>query len=133
MRATGRGLADWHTATPPPLLPLDKAHGLHLWSDPDWLNRRIDLRFDQMLEQGALRECNAVLTDGWDPSHASCQAIGAAELIAHIQGELSLEEAVERAKTQTRQYAKRQRTWFRSKMKSWHKMDASEGAIATLT
>lgn len=123
LRATGRGLADWHSATPPPLLPLEQTHALLLRPDTDWLNRRIDARFDLMLEQGALDECRAVLDSGWNPSLPSCQAIGAKELIAYLQGEMPLAEAIELAKIQTRQYAKRQRTWFRSKMRDWHQIE----------
>jgi tRNA dimethylallyltransferase len=127
LRATGRGLADWHDETPPPLLPLERTHALHLHSDTDWLNRRIEVRFDQMIEQGALEECRAVLESGWDPSHPSCQAIGAKELIGFLQGEMALQEAIELAKIQTRQYAKRQRTWFRSKMRDWHQIETPDG------
>lgn len=127
LRATGRGLADWHEQTPPPLLPPEQTHALHLRSDTDWLNRRIEARFERMVEQGALDECRAVLESGWNPSHPSCQAIGAKELIGFLLGEMPLQEAVELAKIQTRQYAKRQRTWFRSKMRDWHQIEIPAG------
>lgn len=133
LHATGRGLADWHSQTPAPLLPLDRTHALHLRSDTDWLNRRIEARFDRMLELGALDECRAVLESGWDPTHPSCQAIGAKELIACLQGELPLSEAIELAKIQTRQYAKRQRTWFRSKMRDWYQLEMPEEADTIFT
>ena len=127
LRATGRGLADWHDETPPPLLPLEETHALHLQSDTDWLNQRIEARFDLMIEQGALEECRIVLESGWDPSHPSCQAIGAKELIAFLQDKMTLQEAIELAKIQTRQYAKRQRTWFRSKMRDWYQIEMPDG------
>lgn len=127
LRATGRGLADWHTETPPPLLPLEQTRALHLISDTEWLNQRIDARFDMMVEQGALEECRSVLKKGWDPSHPSCQAIGAKELIGFLQGKMTLQQAVELAKIQTRQYAKRQRTWFRNKMRDWSKLEVPAG------
>lgn len=127
LRATGRGLADWHDETPPPLLPLEETHALHLQSDTDWLNRRIGARFDLMIEQGALEECRIVLESGWDPSHPSCQAIGAKELIGFLQDKMTLQEAIELAKIQTRQYAKRQRTWFRSKMRDWYQIEMPDG------
>ncbi len=122
LTATGRGLSAWHAQTPPPLLPCDAAHCLNLQSDTDWINARIDLRFDAMVEHGAIEECRAVMLNGWAPDHPSCQAIGAKELIAHIRGDLDLDDAIDSAKIQTRQYAKRQRTWFRSKMKTWHQL-----------
>ena len=73
-----------------------------------------------MLTQGALDETRAMLPM-WNPDHLSSKAIGAPELIAHLRGELSLEEARSRATIATRQFAKRQRTWFRSKMGHWHR------------
>jgi tRNA dimethylallyltransferase len=88
--------------------------------DREWLNARIARRFQMMLDLGALDEARDNL-ERWDPSLLSSKAIGAPELIAHLRGELPLDEAQERATIATRQFAKRQRTWFRSKMKSWFK------------
>ena len=68
--------------------------------------------------RGATDEVRANLA-GWDPVRPSARAIGAAELVAHLKGELELEDAVQRAKIATRQYAKRQRSWFRSRMSAW--------------
>ncbi len=118
LKATGRGLADWQDETGPALLPLSKAQAFVMQADKEWLNQRIDRRFDMMMEQGALDEARAILPH-WDPTCPSAKAIGAPELIAHLKGELSLEAAREAAKISTRQYAKRQRTWFRARMKEW--------------
>ena len=87
----------------------------------DWLNQRIERRFDQMLEQGALDEARC-MKDRYDPSRPAFRAIGVPELMAHLNGEIPLTEARELATQSTRQYAKRQRTWFRSKMKQWAKI-----------
>lgn len=119
LTATGRALADWQDNTPPPLLPLSDTTPIVFDVPKDWLNARIARRFDLMLEQGALDEAQANLST-FDPTHLSAKAIGAPELIAHLRGEIDLETARERATIATRQFAKRQRTWFRSKMKSWH-------------
>ena len=121
LRATGRGLASWQDDTPAPLLPLAKAEALVLTPDVDWLNTRIDLRFHQMLTEGALEEARENLP-GWDPRLPSSRAIGGPELIAHLTGEMSLVEATEAATLASRQYAKRQRTWFRSNMKAWRQV-----------
>jgi len=121
-RATGRGLADWQDETGPPLLPLALCEPFVLRPDRDWLARRIDLRFDQMMQEGALEEVRAMLP-GWDPARPSSRAIGAPELVAHLRGESPLSEAIEAAKTATRQYAKRQRTWFRNRLKDWKGID----------
>lgn len=121
LRATGRGLAGWQDDTPAPLLALDQAEALVLVPDVPWLNARIDRRFHQMLTEGALDEARANLAD-WDPTRPSSKAIGAPELIAHLKGEMTLDEATAAATLASRQYAKRQRTWFRSNMKAWRQV-----------
>ncbi|SEP64235.1 tRNA (adenosine(37)-N6)-dimethylallyltransferase MiaA [Thalassovita taeanensis] len=120
LRSTGRGLAAWQAETPTPYLRNTDVIPILFDVDKDWLNARISRRFDQMLDQGALDEARANLPD-WDPARLSSKAIGAPELIAHLRGEISLETARETATIATRQFAKRQRTWFRSKMRSWQK------------
>ncbi len=118
LRATGRGLAEWQDETPPPLLPLDRAQALRIDAPKDWLSPRIARRFDAMLAQGALDEARHEL-DRWNPALQSSKAIGAAELIAHLRGQMTLQEARAAAVVATRQYAKRQRTWFNARMKTW--------------
>lgn len=121
LQATGRGLADWQAATPAPLLARGSAEALVLRPQTDWLNARIDRRFDAMMAAGALDEVAAVLPR-WAPDHPSARAIGAPELVAHLKGTLSLPEAIAAAKLASRQYAKRQRTWFRSRMRDWQEI-----------
>ncbi|MDF1801381.1 tRNA (adenosine(37)-N6)-dimethylallyltransferase MiaA [Thalassovita sp.] len=125
-QTTGRGLAAWQDDTPPPLLPLDQVTPILFDVDKDWLNARIARRFDQMLELGALDEARANLPT-WDPARLSAKAIGARELIAHLRKEISLDDAREAATIATRQFAKRQRTWFRSKMKTWARYSPDTG------
>ena len=124
LQTTGRGLADWQDDTPPPLLPLSECTALVVEADKDWLNARIARRFDRMLDQGALEEARANLP-GWTPSLLSAKAIGAPDLIAHLRGEMTLDQAREAATIATRQFAKRQRTWFRSRMRTWQAIDAA--------
>jgi tRNA dimethylallyltransferase len=118
-RGTGRGLAEWQDTTPPPLLPLSQASAILVDAPKDWLNARIARRFDAMLAEGALDEARANLAT-WNPDHLSAKAIGAPELIAHLQGQITLAAAQEAATIATRQFAKRQRTWFRARMRDWH-------------
>ena len=76
---------------------------------------RIDLRVDKMLEEGLLEEIRHLKGKGlFDTDTTARQAIGYKELLAYLEGELSLEEAVEELKRSSRRYAKRQLTWFRS-------------------
>ncbi|MGR3759270.1 tRNA (adenosine(37)-N6)-dimethylallyltransferase MiaA [Roseobacteraceae bacterium NS-SX3] len=125
LRATGRPLAEWQDATPPPLLPLAACTALVLHTDKDWLEARIRKRFAQMIAQGALDEVRQ-MQDRYDPALPSCKAIGVPELMAHVQGRLPLEEATERAAVSTRRYAKRQRTWFRARMRQWTALSPAE-------
>ncbi len=122
-RATGRSLAEWQAYTPPPALSIDAALPVVLDFDKDWLLTRITRRFDKMLQTGALDEIEA-MRGRYDPALPSCKAIGVPELMAYLDGQLSLDEARERATISTRQFAKRQRTWFRSRMKAWYRIDS---------
>jgi tRNA dimethylallyltransferase len=123
-RATGKPLAEWQDATPPPLLPPDDVARFLIDAPKDWLTPRIERRFDLMLDAGALDEVRANLPT-WSPAHQSSKAIGAPELIAHLRGEMTLGAAREAAIIATRQYAKRQRSWFRARMKNWRTLAAA--------
>ena len=116
--STGKGLAAWQDDTPPPLLPLDRTTALVVDAPRDWLRERIARRFDAMLATGALEEARANLPD-WSPELPSAKAIGAKELIAHVSGEMNFDTARLAAITATQQYAKRQRSWFRARMRAW--------------
>lgn len=118
-RATGRSIALWQDETGPPALPLDQCHPIVFDVDRDWLNARIEKRFDLMITAGALDEVAAV-RDTYDPSLPAHRAIGVPELMAHLEGQTSLDEARDAAIIATRQYAKRQRTWMRKRMRNWH-------------
>ena len=125
LRATGRGLADWQAAGASPLLALDRVEALVLRPPVAWLDARIAQRFCLMLEAGALEEVRSVLPF-WQPDRPWARAIGAPDLVAHLRGEMSLEAAEAQAILASRQYAKRQRTWFRSRMKHWQTIDPSQ-------
>lgn len=118
LTATGRGLAHWQDATPPPVLPVDRCTAIAIDADKDWLNRRIERRFDLMLEQGALEEVRAVRSD-YDPTLPAHRAIGVPELMRYLNGHAPLDLAREDAIVSTRQYAKRQRTWLRRNTAEW--------------
>lgn len=127
LRATGRGLADWQADTPPPLLPLSDATPLVLRPEVPWLDARIARRFDRMLADGALDEVRALLPR-WREGQPAFRALGAEELRAHLEGRMPMEEARDRAVQASRLYAKRQRTWFRSRMGAWRPVPLPEGA-----
>ena len=125
LQATGQSIVDWHAQTPNPLLSLQNCDALHLTSQTDWLNDRLEQRFNMMLAAGALDEARENLVD-WDPNFQSSQAIGALELMNYLQGNTSLTTAKELAVIASRQYAKRQRTWFRKRMTGWHSIGSQE-------
>jgi len=118
LRATGRPLSAWQSDTPPPVLPLAAAQPILLDAERDWLAERIERRFDTMLEGGALDEARA-LAPLWHRAGGAAKAIGGPELIAVVNGEMQLDAAREAAVIASRRYAKRQRTWFRSRMAHW--------------
>ncbi|MEL6641601.1 MAG: tRNA (adenosine(37)-N6)-dimethylallyltransferase MiaA [Pseudomonadota bacterium] len=130
LQTTGRALATWQDETPPPLLPLTDCTPIVLDAPKEWLTPRIAKRFDMMLDEGALDEAARILPH-WDPAHQSAKAIGAPELIAHLNGELSLEEAKDRAVISSTQYAKRQRTWFNKRMRAWEKIHMPSTELST--
>jgi tRNA dimethylallyltransferase len=124
LRSTGRGLAAWQDDTPPPALPLSQAEALVLRPEVGWLDARINRRFHTMLEAGAVEEASAALPN-WQPRLPSSRAIGAPELIDFLQAKSTLSEAIDAAILASRRYAKRQRTWFRSRMGAWQEFPCS--------
>ena len=81
--------------------------------DPDVLRVRIDARVDQMIEDGLVDEVKRLLQKGFRNGITAPQAIGYKEIVAALDGETTMEEAILGIKTATHRYAKRQRTWFR--------------------
>ena len=77
-----------------------------------------------MMRHGALEEAWALI--GIDPSLPAAKALGVPQLQRHLRGEIPLAEAVAEAQKATRQYAKRQMTWFRTRMKDWKWLEETE-------
>jgi len=119
IEATGRSLADWHRDGTQPAVDPDAAVKVFLDVARDELHRRIDRRFDAMLAAGALDEVRSLDARGLDPLLPAMKAHGVPWLCRHLKGEMSLAEAAEEAKKDTRHYAKRQATWFRHQLRDW--------------
>lgn len=119
LETTGKGLADWRDETQPPLLPLEACDARLVVPDRDALYARCDARFDRMLAQGALDEAARIEKMNPAPTAPGLKALGARELLAHLAGSITLDEAAEHTKTATRRYAKRQLTWGRNQMSAW--------------
>jgi tRNA dimethylallyltransferase len=129
VEATGRTLPDWHREGLPPLLPPGAFNALFLAPDRDALYARIDARFEAMLEAGALEEVAKLAARGLDPLLPAMKAHGVPALIRHLKGELTLQEAAEIGRADTRHYAKRQFTWFRHQLPEfeWVTPEAASG------
>lgn len=84
------------------------------------LNAALDARFAAMMAAGALDEVRALAALDLDPTLPVMKAVGVAQLLAHVQGEVALDEAVARAQRATRQFAKRQETWLRGQLRADH-------------
>ncbi len=120
LAATGRSLADWQAI--PPQGPPAQWRFAHHFINPERavLYERCNRRFDIMLTNGILDEVEQLATlieTGAVPADAPItHALGFHPLRAYLKGEISRDEAAEQAKTETRQYAKRQVTWFKNQL-----------------
>lgn len=114
--ASGRSILDWQAARGQPLIDRGSARFLVIEPDRGELVARIEARFDQMLDKGALDEVRQLMALDLAPDLPAMKAIGVRELQAALAGQMSFPEAIERAKVATRQYAKRQSTWFRHQL-----------------
>lgn len=122
-RSTGVSLLTLRAAMAPALAE-DQWLGVTLWPERASLYAAINRRFDGMAQAGGLEEARALMTRGLDPDLPAMKAIGAPSLMAHLRGELSLEKAADKAKQDSRNFAKRQYTWIRGQMKDWRKITA---------
>jgi tRNA dimethylallyltransferase len=117
--ATGRSLASFQGEREPG--PLAEMEALRLFVTPqrEVVRAAIDRRFEAMVGQGALAEVEQLRARRLDPLLPVMRAHGVPWLIAHLDGAISLEEAIQRGQADTRAYAKRQVTWFRHQMEGW--------------
>ena len=114
VHSTGRPLSDWQKQEGEPAPYRFKT--VLLAPDRSWLRQRIEARFDVMLEQGVLDEARSVFDRRPDPRWPGLKAHGAPELFRYFREEITLAEARQIAIDHTRQYAKRQMTWFRHQL-----------------
>lgn len=112
---TGRPLSWWHRRHPGEGTPLGGVVCL-LEVPLDVLDARIRERARAMVAQGFVEEVAGLLRGGCSRRDAGLDGVGYREITGHLEGEISLEEAVERTRVATRQYARRQRTWFRHQL-----------------
>jgi tRNA dimethylallyltransferase len=130
--ATGRSLASFQGEREPGPLGEEGLLRLFIHPEREAVRRQIDRRFETMIEAGALDEVARLKERGLDPLLPIMRAHGVPGLIAHLRGEISLDEAVRRGQADTRAYAKRQVTWFRHQMTGWQAVAPREALPAAL-
>ena len=127
-RATGTPLSEWQKETEPgPMQAHDENGSVQkfiLLPDREVLYDRCNKRFDLMLEQGGLAEIGTLLERRLPSELPVMRALGVPSLISYLEGNMTLEQASEDAKMQTRRFAKRQLTWFRNQFSHWNTLDA---------
>jgi tRNA dimethylallyltransferase len=122
--ATGRTLPEWQDeAAGAALIPPEEAEKIVITPPRAELYDRINRRFLTMMKAGALEEARKIAALDLDPELPAMKSIGLAALLAHLAGEIDIDEAIARAQTETRNYAKRQMTWFRNQMPDWPAAD----------
>lgn len=126
--ATGRPLSSFHHERQPGLFKPEDCLAVFLAPDRDLLRKSINERFDLMIESGALEEVRLLQSRALDPALPAMRAHGVPALIRYFSGEITLDEAKEIGKGDTRRYAKRQHTWFRHQAPwfSWIAPDQAE-------
>lgn len=124
LKATGRSLASFQADRNRGVLEDFEVERIVLNPDRDVLRARIARRFGAMLEGGAVEEVEALLAMELDAGLPAMKAIGVREIGDWLAGRATREEMIARAVTATRQYAKRQRTWFRGRMADWTWVEA---------
>jgi tRNA dimethylallyltransferase len=131
--ASGRSIREWQAERGQPLIDRETARFFVIEPDRSALVGRIEKRFDQMLDKGALDEVKRLSALGLDPELPAMKAIGVRELHAAMAGEIGFPEAIERAKIATRQYSKRQTTWFRHQLGSeWLRLRPGDDLETTI-
>jgi tRNA dimethylallyltransferase len=131
--ATGRSLSDWHRKGLPAPVDAERAVKIFLSVLRAELYRRIDARFDAMLAAGAIEEVKALAARNLDPALPAMKAHGVPWLIRYLNGEISLTEAADGGKRDTRRYTKRQATWFRHQLPDWTWLESEEAKSLILS
>tara|TARA_R100001244_G_scaffold96522_6_gene72260 strand:- start:28482 stop:29411 length:930 start_codon:yes stop_codon:yes gene_type:complete len=126
VRSTGQPLDHWHSHKVGGIGGSIKLHPLVLLPPREWLYQRCDLRLHEMVDRGARQEVERLVARNLSPNLPVMRAIGVAEFSDWLAGNIDEQTAIERAQTATRQYAKRQYTWFRNQSPAeWKRIERS--------
>ncbi len=120
---TGLPLSEWHKKPMVKKIPEARFKVVKICPQTVELDARCYRRFDEMIQAGAEDEVRRLLSRNLPENLPAMKALGVPEIGAYVRGECSLSEAVELGKLHTRQYAKRQRTWFANKLRADLRLD----------
>ncbi len=131
LAATGRPFSAFQAEARAPLIAPARAR-IVIEPEREALYAACDARFDRMLARGGLEEARRLRARNLPEDLPVMKALGAAELIAHLGGALTLDEAADLARRNTKRFAKRQLTWFRNQAAGWPKAVTPEAAVAAV-
>jgi tRNA dimethylallyltransferase len=121
-KATGYNLKYWHKQSTPPLLPISMTEAYTLIPPRSKLYANCDRRVLEMIKNGAVEEVKNAIDAKLHLKSPAMKAIGVSELTKYMNKEYTLDQSVEKMQQATRNYAKRQITWFRNKAKNWREL-----------
>lgn len=130
LQSTGRSIRDFQRENGPALIDPDRARKYVVLPERSLLHQRIDARFAAMLDGGAIEEAKALLAQDLPASLPAMKAIGVPQIAAYLEGRIDRAEVIATGAAATRQYAKRQMTWFRNRMdESWQRIDPTKDVV----
>jgi len=133
-RSSGKPLSYFQNLEPDPFFSNKLiSHKILLIPERELLYQQCENRFDDMLERGALEEARLLLDYGFNDDLPIMRALGVAELIEHIGGNITLDEAIALAKRNTRRFAKRQMTWFRGQTADWPVFETKADVLSAIS
>ncbi|WHA42190.1 tRNA (adenosine(37)-N6)-dimethylallyltransferase MiaA [Agrobacterium larrymoorei] len=123
LEATGSSIKTYQTTSGPMIVDPDRAQKLVVLPERSVLHERINRRFENMMQSGAVEEVEALLSLDLPPDSTALKAIGVSQIAEMLAGRMSQEDVTEKSAAATRQYAKRQMTWFRNQMgEDWQRV-----------
>ena len=125
LKATDKSILYWQSDNTSSLVSSSDTSLLLVEIERERLARRISARVDYMIERGVIKEVEKVYKTCWDTTLPFSKAIGAQDIINHLNGDMSMKNLAQNIEIKTRQFAKRQRTWHRNYMKHWTSIDPS--------
>ncbi|MCY1223292.1 tRNA dimethylallyltransferase [compost metagenome] len=132
VEATGKPIRFFQKQTGPMIVDPDRAEKYVVLPERKLLHDRINRRFELMLSGGAIDEVRTLLSLDLPPEMPLMKAIGVSQIAALLRGELDEAEVIEMGAAATRQYAKRQMTWFRNQLdESWRRIERAEAVLSS--